>query len=344
MPRTNSRGADSADSLDAEAEPISRWSRAWRLLHAHAEICRPDTVFYAGLVALAGAGVAESTAANWRLVIAWIVPTFAWVASMYGGDFFDRELDAQAKPSRPIPSGRIASRTAFACAAGLVSTGFVLTAVVNYRALVVALIAAVSGIAYAKVLKARGLAGNVAHSVPTVAAFIFGAMAVHPTPTHPIAIVTIAVMLGIHDCGSNLLGALGDRDGDRASDCATYPAVHGDAATVRVLAAIFALWAVLALLVPFVLPTEFHAAYYGAGVAVALALVATSLLIVVRSARPISKRSCRRAHEVLVVERLVLPSALLVASGHYVIFAAVAVPSLVATVLATVLMRERRSW
>ncbi|MEV8372682.1 SCO3242 family prenyltransferase [Kribbella sp. NPDC056861] len=55
-------------------------------------------------------------------------------AGMALNDWSDRSLDAVERPERPIPSGRVTPRTAFALASGLTATGLALSALSGGRA------------------------------------------------------------------------------------------------------------------------------------------------------------------------------------------------------------------
>src|SRR6185437_3897082 len=93
------------------SHPVAGW-------RAHLETWRPYTLWYVGLVGLAGAALVAGPHHPWRLLGAWAAPTLGWLGGHYLGDYFDRELDAGSKPHRPIPSGRLAARTALLCGAG----------------------------------------------------------------------------------------------------------------------------------------------------------------------------------------------------------------------------------
>lgn len=54
-------------------------------------------------------------------------------AGMAANDWADREVDAEQRPQRPIPSGRVTPETAFRLAAGLTATGCALAAVAGGR-------------------------------------------------------------------------------------------------------------------------------------------------------------------------------------------------------------------
>ncbi|MEO6084600.1 MAG: UbiA family prenyltransferase, partial [Umezawaea sp.] len=301
-------------------------------LAAHIEACRPDTLFHAGLAALGGALLSRPDTPLHLLFLAWLVPTLAWIASLYGGDYFDRELDALTKPHRPVPSGRISAKTARNTMIGLIGIAGTIAVVVNPATLLLAAAATVFGIAYARYLKGHGLWGNTARGLPTALTVFWGALAVQAVPGP--ALVPLALMFWVHDSGSNLLGALCDRDGDRLGGYWTYPAQRGDAATVRALTAFTAGWLALAVIWPLVRPvTGAEAWAYAAVLAVAAALAVVSLSRVRRAPRPIPRAAAVWAHEIIVIERLVLGASVVAAAGRYDLALAVALPSVLVTVL-----------
>ena len=93
---------------------------------AHLEMARPYTMFHSGLVAIAGVEVASGGhAAVWRTTLAALVTMCGWEAGLYASDYYDRDLDARSKPSRPVPSGRISAREAFLTMVGLIGAGYI---------------------------------------------------------------------------------------------------------------------------------------------------------------------------------------------------------------------------
>lgn len=307
---------------------------------AHVEACRPDTLFYAGLVGLSGAVLSRPDADPHQLFLAWLVPTLAWVASLYGGDYFDRDLDALTKPHRPVPSGRIRPETARNLMVLFIGAGGLIAVLVNPRTILLAAAATAFGIAYARFLKGRGLWGNIMRGLPTALTVLWGSMVVQDLPA--LELLPLAVMFWVHDSGSNLLGALCDRDGDRRGGYETYPVRHGDDATVRALVGFTAGWVVLAGTWPLLFPSAVAApvAYYGL-LLVAVVLGGFSLRGVLRAGRPIPRPVGLRAHEIVVVERLVLGTYLVAAAGRPGTAALVGLPSVAATMLARRLMRSR---
>ena len=311
----------------------------WTRVVVHAEACRPDTLFYAGTVGLSGAVLTDVDAPPRLLLLAWLVPTLAWIASIYGGDYFDRDLDRLTKPHRPIPSGRLGAGTARAIMVAGIGSGGLVAVLVNPFTAGLAAVACVFGIAYASVLKGRGLWGNVARGLPTALTLLWGSMVVQPLPEP--RLVPLAVAFWLHDSGSNLLGALADRDGDRRGGYRTYPVRRGDEATVRGLINFLVSWVAVAALWPLVFGTGISVPVYYAGIAVAALANVVSVALVARAPQPIPRAVCLRAHEIVVAERIVLGTFLPAAAGRLDVALLVGGPSLAATLVGRGLMRRR---
>jgi geranylgeranylglycerol-phosphate geranylgeranyltransferase len=279
-----------------------------RTLVAHLETWRPYTLTYVGLVGLAGASLAAPHPNGWRLLGGWGVPTLGWLAGLYGGDFFDRELDAVAKPQRPIPSGRMSARTALAAMVLCVSAGAVFGLLLNWRTILLVGAALIAGISYSTWFKARGLSGNLVRGGVTACAFLFGTMMTSAYP--PVGLLPLALLFCLHDAGSNLVGALRDIDGDRAGGYQTLPVKSGVSAALAWASALYALWLVIALFAPVLLSRHGNLDFYWPMLGVGAVLGASALLVVILAARPLPPRTALRAHEILVIERVVLGCAL----------------------------------
>ncbi|MFC5753279.1 UbiA family prenyltransferase [Actinomadura rugatobispora] len=283
------------------------------MIRAHLETWRPYTLFYPGLVGLAGAVLAAPHASGWRLAGAWAVPTLGWLAGLYGGDYFDRRLDAAAKPHRPIPSGRMRPGTALACMIACVAAGAALGLLLNWRTVLLAGGALAAGIAYSTVFKARGVQGNLVRGGITALALGFGALAATAEPGA--AVLWAAVLFLLHDAGSNLVGTLRDVDGDREGGYETLPVRRGTGFALGVCAALYAAWLALAVSAPLVLPSAPGAAAFAALLTAAACGGLAALVLLARSPRPIPRRAALRAHEILVLERIVLAGAFVALGG-----------------------------
>lgn len=292
-----------------DTDPVAPTIGIKEKVFAHIEIWRLDLFSYAGLVSVAGALMASDDPALWRLVGAWLAPTLGWLAAMYGGDFFDRELDASSKPQRPVPSGRVSARTAFAGMVLTVLLGLVVAAVLNpYNVIVVAITLAL-GVAYNAYLKAKGVFGNLIRGGVTAMAFVTGLLAT--SPALPWELVPLALVFWLHDSGSNVVGAICDREGDRAGGYGTFPVRHGDAASLRLMLVFDVAWVALAIGYPLTLSDRIDLVPYGLFLGPAIAMGIVSVVMLFRAPRPIPRLASLRAHEILVIERLILTSALI---------------------------------
>lgn len=285
---------------------------AGRALRAHVETWRPYTLWYVGLVGLAGAALIDGPDHPWRLVAAWLAPTAAWLGGHYLGDYFDRELDAISKPHRPIPSRRLPARTAVWCGNACFGVLAVLSLWGGWGTTAAATLGALGIVAYSRWFKARGIAGNLVRGALGAVALLYGALfgGVTGAPAH--ALVALAVLLVAfwsHDTMSNLVGTLRDIDGDRAGGYQTLPVRQGTPFAVWTVIALYGL-TIAAATTGGLLAGRGNRAGYVATVLVALALGAMALapLVVQRWRLPASV--ALQSHALLVVERVVLASGL----------------------------------
>ncbi len=93
-------------------------------------------------------------------------------------DYFDRELDRTAHPSRAIPLGLIAPRTALIMAVVLFAAAVCLSLVVGLLSFLIVVTSLGVMLSYEVFLKSEGLMGNLAISWLTAAIFLFGGAAV----------------------------------------------------------------------------------------------------------------------------------------------------------------------
>ncbi len=275
-------------------------------LVAHLQTWRPYTLWYVGLLSLAGAGLA-SGGHHWRrLLLAWAAPTIGWIGGHYLGDYFDRRLDAISKPHRPIPSGRL--RPAHALVSGLTCVALVgvLAGAAGWSTVAVAGLAVAGMIGYSRGLKARGLAGNLTRGALGALALLYGALSTTSTPGW--TLLPFAAAVWAHDTSSNIVGTLRDVTGDRAGGYRTVPVRHGTGTGVRVAAAFYGLAIAVALAGGLARSDDPGFVVLLAGAA-ALGGVAFSHLATARSDLPV--RTALRAHELLVLERVGFAAALI---------------------------------
>ncbi|MFG2196435.1 UbiA family prenyltransferase [Streptomyces sp. NPDC048639] len=311
--------------------------RLGRGLWAHVQTWRPYTLWYPGLVGVAGAALAGGSPSPGALGVAWAAPTLGWLGGHYLGDFFDRRLDAIGKPQRPIPSGRLSPRAAVICGTGCAVGAAVVTVLVSWLALVLVAAAMAGVVAYAKVFKARGLSGNAVRGALTAITVLHGALTVTGQP--PWRVLPFALVFAVHDTASNLVGTLRDVAADRAGGYRTLPVLRGvrpaAVTAARLYAAALALASACAWLVP-ASPVGCLALLLLAG-----GCGAAAYLPLLRPGREITPPRALAAHEVLVSERLVLAAAVVAGGIGPTAALSLLLPLLAVTVLAQSRMRAR---
>jgi geranylgeranylglycerol-phosphate geranylgeranyltransferase len=287
---------------------------AARALRAHVETWRPYTLWYVGLVGLGGAALLDGPHHPWRLAAAWAAPTAGWVGGHYLGDYFDRELDAGSKPHRPIPSGRLPARTALWCGCACFAVLAGLAAAGGWATASVAVAGALGIVAYSRWFKARGAAGNLVRGALGAVALFYGAAAAGLRPAAGLpagrtiaALVVLVIAFWLHDTASNLVGTLRDIDGDRAGGYQTLPVLRGTSFAVTTVLALYVA-AIAAALAGGLLAGRGQADFLVTLVlAATIGVAALTPLPVHRAQMPVAV--ALRAHSVLVIERVVLASA-----------------------------------
>lgn len=150
-------------------------------------------------------------------------------------DYFDVEIDRVNKPLRPIPSGKIKRTTAFK--AGIVEflTGVILAGLINIPAFLMAVIFSILLFFYSHKLKKVSVWGNLAVSVSTAGAFIYGGVAVNRVGDTIIP----AVFAFLYHFGREVIKDIQDVKGDLKHHANTFPVNHGVRASLSLTTAIF---------------------------------------------------------------------------------------------------------
>ncbi|HEY0167225.1 MAG TPA: UbiA family prenyltransferase [Jatrophihabitans sp.] len=276
---------------------------------AHLQTWRLYTFWYVGFLGLAGASLSPGQHEGLRLFAAWAVPTLGWLGGHYLSDYFDRELDAIAKPHRPIPSGRLPARVALACgvlAMLCVAASAVLT---GWRTSLIAVLAVAAVLAYGLRLKALGIAGNLVRGALGALALLYGAATVPPLDWT--ALLPFVAAFWLHDTCSNLVGTLRDVEGDRAGGYRTLPVTHGAATGVRVALGLYILTLLAAAWGGALAEPAAGRAWYPAGLAGVAVFGLAAIVPMLSRRHQLPARDALRAHELLVLERLCLAAAVI---------------------------------
>lgn len=123
---------------------------------AYAALVRLPNLFTAPPDVLLGAALAEAAGANpspSNVAIVAVASMFLYAGGTTLNDYFDADVDAEERPERPIPSGRVVRRTALALGVGLLSAGTLVAAGTTASAGGIAALIAVTVLLYDGVLK-----------------------------------------------------------------------------------------------------------------------------------------------------------------------------------------------
>lgn len=209
-------------------------------MKAYWEILRPFNCAMAAVAAIIGLAIAGGLepAATALIFLTVFLITGAGNAV---NDYYDRQIDAINRPGRPIPSGRIAPRTALHYSLALFAAGCLLAGLVNAICMIVAAFNSTLLFLYARKLKVTPLAGNICVAFLTGSTFLFGGAAAGTAGLManriPFALSFLISM------SREIAKDIEDMAGDIAGGARTLPIIAGERASAG-LAAAFALAAV----------------------------------------------------------------------------------------------------
>ena len=141
-----------------------------------------------------------------------VVVTFTGAGNSLN-DYFDREIDRSAHPTRPIPRGLVSPSGAVATSAILFSVATGLGFIVGITSFLIVVASLAVMLAYEVFLKSEGLVGNLAISWLTGALFLFGGAAVG---TLDLAWI-LALLAFLATLGREVAKDIQDVEGDRGS-------------------------------------------------------------------------------------------------------------------------------
>ncbi|MBN2413860.1 geranylgeranylglycerol-phosphate geranylgeranyltransferase [candidate division KSB1 bacterium] len=163
--------------------------------------------------------------------LAWIIKVLA--ACFSGGlitaasntinDYYDVEIDRINKPNRPIPAGMVKRKDALTFSLFLYTAGVLLGLLINLTAFVIALSTSLLLLFYSVKLKRTVLLGNVAVSLSTALAFIYGGVAVGRVKN---AVIPAVFAFMMH-FGREIIKDMEDIEGDKKNRAITLPVRFG---------------------------------------------------------------------------------------------------------------------
>jgi geranylgeranylglycerol-phosphate geranylgeranyltransferase len=242
-------------------------------------IIRPLNVAIAGLAIFVAAALVEPFRFTFAVASAMISGMLITAGANVVNDLCDLDIDRINRPQRVLPSGRLTPAAAQAHAIFLLACGNFFSIFINAAAAAIAIGSTALLIVYSFWLKRQPLTGNLAVSLVTALAFIYGALAAHsglsarslaPGEIGEMnfmnematrasawhrdwrAGVFPAVFSFLFHFGREVIKDIEDQAGDRAMQARTLPLVHGLTAAQAAATAAF-VTLILATLLPFYL-------------------------------------------------------------------------------------------
>jgi len=204
-----------------------------RTLHAFFEIIRPVNVAIAGLSILLAAGLVRPFFLSAPVIFAILSGMLITAGANVINDICDIEIDRINKPQRVLPSGRLGAPAARRLMIILFVCGIIFSIFISLAATLIAAATTLVLVAYSLWLKRQPLIGNLAVSVATALAFIYGALAASVGLKSVSEIATWhagifpAVFSFFFHFGREVVKDIEDQAGDRAASARTLPLAYG---------------------------------------------------------------------------------------------------------------------
>ncbi len=223
-----------------------------------AELIRPHNVAASCLAALAGAAVASGSLGALiapgyaaKVALAVLVVALVSAAGYVINDYFDVDIDSINKPWRPIPSGRVPAKAAYALALTLFTIGTALSALIGPLCFTLALLNSILLYAYSAKVKRTGLPGNMLVAFSSFCSILYGGLACaeaagNPVIAAPSLIPAAYAFLLI--LGREIVKTVEDVKGDAACGARTLPVIMGVRGAVIVADALLAIVVAISVL------------------------------------------------------------------------------------------------
>lgn len=190
-------------------------------MNAYLEILRPFNALM-GVVAVLLVALISGNFTLAVIVACVIVFIFTGAGNAIN-DYFDYKIDAINKPERPIPSGRIALKTALIYSVSLFVLSSIMAFIIGIAPGMIVILSAVLMYLYAKRLKTSCLVGNLSIAFLTGLCFVFGGVVLNA--------VELSIVLGVYaflmTMAREIVKDMEDVEGDSIEGASTFPIKYG---------------------------------------------------------------------------------------------------------------------
>jgi geranylgeranylglycerol-phosphate geranylgeranyltransferase len=219
-----------------------------KLLLAYIQISRPGNVVIAMLSVIIAISITGKFSPMADIVLAVLSTGLITIGANVINDYFDIETDKINRPKRPLPAGKITAKQAFIFFCMIYILAFLLAVIISINMFLIAFIVGVLLYIYSYRLKRTVLWGNLAVSLATAMAFIYGGLAVGAVAD----VIYPALFAFFFHFGREIIKDMQDVEGDRRTGANTLAVVYGYRRSY-ILSVIIFLLLMLLTLIPYIL-------------------------------------------------------------------------------------------
>ncbi|MFQ5649908.1 MAG: geranylgeranylglycerol-phosphate geranylgeranyltransferase [bacterium] len=208
------------------------------------KLIRPVNVLLGALTIFVGAFITGTIQPLHKVVLACVSGVAIMGAGNAINDYFDIAIDRINKPFRPLPSALLDREAALKFAIILFVLGIFLSIFINWASFFLAVFIAVSLVGYSFRLKQTVLIGNLAVSLFSALAFVYGSLAVGKGH-HALFPAGFAFLFHL---GREIIKDIEDMEADRARSARTLPIRFGTRVALSAATCVFSLLICLTIL------------------------------------------------------------------------------------------------
>jgi len=198
-------------------------------------LIRPINIFIGALTILVGASISGTIHPLGKVVLACVSGSLIMAGGNVINDYFDVEIDRVNKPFRPLPANVVVVSSVLDFAIILFALGIFLSIFIFPSAVFVAVITSVGLFFYSAKIRQTVFLGNIAVSLFSALAFIYGGIAVGRWHE---ALVPAGLAFLFH-LGREIIKDIEDQSADKTVSAQTLPLRFGTKTALKVTTVVF---------------------------------------------------------------------------------------------------------
>ena len=188
------------------------------------EIIRPFNTIFVALTILFGAFFHSSSISIYPIIYAILSAVLISAGGYVINDFYDLGIDRINKPKRVLPSGRMASETAYYYSIILFISGIIFGFLTQQIGCIfLSVINSILMYLYAKILKKKFIIGNLVVAYAAASSFIFGAI----SNSNLKNTIIVSLIAFFYTLIREIIKDMEDVDGDKEEHSTTLPIILG---------------------------------------------------------------------------------------------------------------------